>query len=145
MMKVEDWKWWRIKKKKAAATGKKPGFVELDEIEPASLTIPSVHLPPNANWVDAGARWALLSVGGLKANSEWRSLSICAGLALGLFWKAQLGDSWLSFKWMMTYFLRLVSAMHHRLKERGWNSEPFLHLLILLWHHLWPIILVPSL
>lgn len=37
------------KKKLAAATGKKPGFVELDEIEPASLTIPSVHLPLNAN------------------------------------------------------------------------------------------------
>lgn len=38
----------------------------------------SVHLPLNANWVDAGARWTLLSVSSLKANSEWHSLSIRA-------------------------------------------------------------------
>lgn len=38
----------------------------------------SVHLPLNANWVGAGARWTLLSVSSLKANSGWHSLSICA-------------------------------------------------------------------
>ncbi len=38
----------------------------------------SARLLLNAEWVDAGACWTLLSVSSLKANLEWRSLSFCA-------------------------------------------------------------------
>ncbi len=51
----------------------------------------SVHLPLNANWVDAGACWTLLSVSSLKANSERHSLSICAGSVSVYFGKHNRG------------------------------------------------------
>lgn len=47
----------------------------------------SVHLPLSTNWVDAGARRTQLSVSSLKANSQWHSLSVCAGLVSVYFWK----------------------------------------------------------